>query len=274
MKTKIILIVLLQLIPLTILAESPSASSMLRSLDDWINKIDNFSINYSLTYKAPNGKINKVERRKLSFLRTNSRYSHFRYELVHPEKLVYLVTPASYQKHDKKSGKDLEETVLTPSEVLEKLAAEKNHSKTRSFYERKVHQKVKELFKNLEFVGASIPSDFKFRSVYKRAIVLKETVFMNKHCYIIGTKSSQKHGVFWITKDNNNLLKYRITNEDKSQELVVVNKKKKISSELYIPIEVKKVYVNPDGSVKDTIIVKYYGYAVNRKVGMHSFKVQ
>jgi outer membrane lipoprotein-sorting protein len=253
-------------------AELTSAPQILKHIEKWTKNIASFSISFSSFYKKPDGKIDRVERRRVSFVKKHSLFSHFRYDLIHPEKTSIVISP---EKYFKVSGLDKavtdEVVFMKKPEVSEEGEVASPPVELKRADVVKPHNKARELFKEIEFTGASLPKEFRYRSVFNRARLEKDVIYKSKHCHVLSTKSSGAIGRFWVTKTNNNLLKYVIINEDKSREVVVVAKKKKMLGGLYIPIEVDKTLYNSSGGLSGFVKIKYYGYLVNRRIPPATF---
>jgi len=249
--------------------EIPPAFEIMSPLNKWADKIENFGINFSISYKSPDGKIIRVERRKIAFKKMRSLFSFFRYDLIHPEKITFLVSPEKYVRYNNQINEIEEELILNP----EKPDAGTTHGEVTSGL-AKTHIKALEIYSGIEIPGATLPEGFNSKSVMAKATVIKEMIYKNKLCYIVHAKSLNSEGHFWITKDNNNLLKYVVTHPESKKEVVEVLKKRKIYEDLYIPIEVKKTIFDSEGSVSEIVHVRYYGYAVNRKLSPNTFKLR
>ena len=253
--------------------ETPTASALLRILDNWGREIENFNISFSLNYRSGEGKIVKVERRRIAYVKKGFMFKRFRYDLSYPEKLSFIVSPEKYIKYNLSTRKT-EEEVRFIEELSSSTGQSINGQEKVEGAHSRPHEKAFEIFKNIVMPGATLPHDFRYRSVFNRAKIVKEAIYKNKLCLIISSRSSQDMGHFWVTKDNSNLLKYIIIREDKSQEIVEILKKRKISESLYIPIEVKIILKTPEGETSQFIRVKYYGYAVNRKLPPGTFEAR
>ena len=253
--------------------EEISAYSILKNLSSWEQKIDSFSISFSLSYKSSDMKIQKVERRGYSFIKRRQEFSHFRYDLIHPEKLSFLVTPYKFLKFNISDKQIEEESIFSQMPKQGEFAANKEISANKEIDLRKTNKKAKEQFSGVVFIGATIPEDFKAYSVYKNAFIENEIIYKNKPCVIITAKLSNKKGRFWVTKDKNNLLKYVLTAENNFVEEVEVVKMKKFFDSIYIPIEVIKKNIDATGKLVETIHIKYYGYSVNRKLPLKTFEL-
>jgi hypothetical protein len=264
---KLLILILFLFINNSIHAEASKESEanaykLLKGLGDWDKKIDLFSINYSLTYKSSQMKIKKVERRSFSFIKKKREFSHFRHDLLHPEKIAFIVTPQKFLKYNFLSKK-IEEEISFNTEATDDT----------SFDLKKTNGKARELLKNVNLIGATLPDEFQSYTVFRRAIVENEIIYKNRLCYLITAKSSDKAGKFWISKDRNNLLKYVIVSEDKLIEEVEIVKMKKLFDDIFIPIEVVKRNRDEDGKIEDIIHIKYYGFAVNRNLPPKTFEL-